>query len=228
MAYTTSGPRTNISPSDLTFNWDGCHRCLWLYYNHQIKAPVSMPLVGELADMQERSCLGKTSEELHPDLPTGKAIEHGGWVLSKNIMVNGKESDFSIRGKYDLLMEFPDGTYGIIDCKFQAKANDKSGFYSPQLEAYAFALENPAKDQPKRISHIGLLVWSPVKVRGVPAGNFGLELQCNWFPIERNPQALTERLTDFITMVTGEIPASKNGCEQCRYIATRHEIVALE
>jgi len=41
--------RVNLSPSDLTFSWDGCHRELWLYYNHQVKAPMFMPTGAELA-----------------------------------------------------------------------------------------------------------------------------------------------------------------------------------
>ena len=49
----SSARRTNLSPSALTFSWDNCHRCLWLEYNHQLRVPVTMPLVGELAEMQE-------------------------------------------------------------------------------------------------------------------------------------------------------------------------------
>ena len=48
-----SKAREFISPSDLTFSWNGCHRCLWLNYNHGVKAPSFMPLVGELSAMQD-------------------------------------------------------------------------------------------------------------------------------------------------------------------------------
>ena len=199
--------RAFISPSDLTFSWDGCHRCLWLSYKHQLRAPLFMPLVGEISEMQELNCVNKNSADLHPDLPEGKAVDEA--------------SPFAIRGKYDLLMEFPDGTHGIIDCKFQARDNDKSAFYSPQLEAYAFALEHPAKGEAKTISHIGLLVWSPVKIRGNSSGNFGMELKCSWYPIKRNPVALQE----FIKKVTGEIPPAKPKCDQCNYVANREGII---
>ncbi len=220
-----SNRRVNISPSDLTFNWDGCHRCLWLNYNHQVKAPLFMPLVGELADMQERYFIGRKSEDIHPDFPTGKVHSHGGWVQSLPIAVDGRESTFSIRGKYDLLLEFDDGTFGVIDCKFQGKNNDKSEFYTPQLEAYAFALENPAKDPARTVSMLGLLVWSPTRPGGNPTQGFHLELSWNWYPIERNPGQLEKRLTDFITMVDGDIPESKPSCEQCRYVLNRQEIL---
>ena len=44
--------REFISPSDLTFSWGSCHRCLWLNYNHGLRTPGFMPLVGDLANMQ--------------------------------------------------------------------------------------------------------------------------------------------------------------------------------
>jgi hypothetical protein len=160
--------REFISPSDLTFSWDGCHRCLWLNYNHGLKAPSFMPLVGELSALQEGHFHGASSSKLHPAIPEGKVIDRGGWVKSAPIEYNGKPSPYAIRGKYDLLMEFTDGTYGIIDCKFQGRDNDKSAFYSPQLEAYAFALENPASNKVMKVSVIGLLVWSPKKPQGDP------------------------------------------------------------
>ena len=225
MIQLSENARANISPSDLTFSWNGCHRCLWLYYNEQIKAPLFMPLVSEIAEMQEVSCIGKTSADLHPDIPEGKVLQHGGFVMSKPIEVDGVATPFAIKGKYDLVMAFPDGTYGVIDCKFQARASDKGQFYSPQLEAYAFALENPAKGEAKTISSLGLLVWSPVKIRGNSSGNFGMELSCNWYPIKRDPEALQARLAEFIGVITGEVPESKSNCDQCKYIANRQAIL---
>ena len=131
--------REFISPSDLTFSWGSCHRCLWLNYNHGLRTPGFMPLVGDLANMQENYFAGKTCADIAPVLPAGKVADLGGWVKSSFINVAGKPTKYAIRGKYDLLIEFADGTYGIIDCKFQAKDSDKTDLYQPQLEAYAFA-----------------------------------------------------------------------------------------
>jgi hypothetical protein len=217
--------RSNISPSDLTFSWDGCHRCLWLYYNHQVKAPMFMPTVAELADLQETYFKNKTTADMHPDMPAGKIVDHGGWVQSVPIQVDGVDSHLAIRGKYDLLLEFPDGTYGIIDCKMQARASDKSSFYSPQLEAYAFALENPAKGEPKKISVLGIYSWSLNQAWGNVQHGFGYRVNSAWYPVERNPIALQKRLVDFVTVVNGAMPESKPSCDQCRYISERDSIV---
>ncbi len=223
-----SKAREFISPSDLTFSWDNCHRCLWLYYNHGLKAPSFFPLVGELSALQEGHFASATSKDLHPDIPEGKVVGKGGWVKSTPIPVNGNASPFAIRGKYDLLMEFSDGTYGVIDCKFQGKDNDKSEFYSPQLEAYAFSLENPASDAPKKVSVLGLLVWSPKKPVGNPSDGFNLELNSSWFPIKRDPAGLSNRLTEFITMVSGPAPSRDSSCENCKFISERREVFGAE
>lgn len=223
-----SKAREFISPSDLTFKWNGCHRCLWLQYNHSIQAPITMPLVGDLATMQENHFAGAHSSLLHPAIPEGKVLDRGGWVRSLPIDYNGNPSPYAIRGKYDLLMEFADGTYGVIDCKFQARDNDKSDFYSPQLEAYAFSLENPAKGEPKKVSVLGLLVWAPQKSLGNPNSGFSLSLSNSWYPIKRNPLGLQERLSDLIEMISGPTPTRDSQCELCKFISERREIFGAE
>ena len=220
--------REFISPSDLTFSWGGCHRCLWLSYNHGLRTPGFMPLVGDLATMQENYFAGKTTADIAPVLPEGKVKDLGGWVKSSLINVNGAASKYAIRGKYDLLIEFADGTFGIIDCKFQAKDSDKTDLYQPQLEAYAFALENPASGEAKKVSLMGLLVWSLIEPAGDVTKGFGLKLKHTWRPIERNPNALQERLTDFITVVDAKMPNSKPACDMCNYLNSRKEFIGAE
>jgi hypothetical protein len=185
-------------------------------------------LVGELSALQENHFSNADSSALHPDLPSGKVVGRGAWVKSIPIPFNGNPSPYAIRGKYDLLMKFEDGTYGIIDCKFQGKDNDKSEFYAPQLEAYAFALENPASGDEMKISLMGLLVWSPKRPVGDPGSGFNLELNSSWFPIKRDPGALQNRLTEFITMISGPTPIRDSGCDTCKFISDRREVFGAE
>jgi hypothetical protein len=220
--------REFISPSDLTFSWGSCHKCLWLNYNHGLRTPGFMPLVGDLANMQENYFAAKTTADIAPVLPAGKVADLGGWVKSSFIDVNGSPTKYAIRGKYDLLIEFADSTFGIIDCKFQAKDSDKTDLYQPQLEAYAFALENPAAGPAKKVSLMGLLVWSLLEPAGDVTKGFGIKLKHTWRPIARNPEALSQRLTDFITVVSGAMPAAKDNCDMCKYITTRREFIGAE
>jgi len=220
--------REFISPSDLTFSWGSCHKCLWLNYNHGLRTPGFMPLVGDLANMQEQYFAKKTTADIAPVLPEGKVADLGGWVKSSLINVAGSPTKYAIRGKYDLLIEFADGTYGIIDCKFQAKDSDKTDLYQPQLEAYAFALENPASGEAKKVSLMGLLVWSLLEPAGDVTKGFGLKLKHTCRPIARNPEALATRLTDFITVVGGKMPVAKDNCDMCNYLTNRREFIGAE
>jgi hypothetical protein len=220
--------REFISPSDLTFSWGSCHKCLWLNYNHGLRTPGFMPLVGDLANMQEQYFAKKTTADIAPVLPEGKVADLGGWVKSSLINVAGSPTKYAIRGKYDLLIEFADGTYGIIDCKFQAKDSDKTDLYQPQLEAYAFALGNPAAGESKKVSLMGLLVWSLLEPAGDVTKGFGLKLKHTWRPIARNPEALATRLTDFITVVGGKMPVAKDNCDMCNYLTNRREFIGAE
>ena len=218
-------PRAAISPSHLTYAWGSCHRCLWLQYNNSISAPIEMPLIGDLADMQEKYFIGAKTADMHPGLPEGRVHSHGGWVASQNIVVDGIDTGLFIRGKYDLLIEFADGTYGIVDCKLQKKDYDKSTFYAPQLEAYAFSLENPQKGSSKKISLVGLYTWSLDRASGNLSAGFGYRVNSSWFPAERNPIALQERLSDLVRMVRGDCPPAKDGCSVCDYVMARREVL---
>ena len=98
-------------------------------------------------------------------------------------------------------------------------------FRSPQLEAYAFALENPAKGEAKKISSLGIYSWSLDRASGNLNVGFGYRVNVAWYPVERNPMALQKRLVEFVGVVNGSMPESKQSCDQCRYISERDSIV---
>ena len=219
MASELGSAREFISPSDLTFSWDGCHRCLWIYYNHSLRVPAFMPLVSDLAAMQEKYFAGKSSADLAPVIPAGKVESLGGWVKSTNIEVNGSKTKFAIRGKYDLLMKFEDGTYGIIDCKFQAKDSDKTDLYGPQLEAYAYSLENPAVGAGQPVDSMGLLVWNPDHAEAD-----GFKIRQKYVPVPRDTVRFNALVEDLITMLEGDIPNSGVDCPTCKFLKARNAL----
>jgi hypothetical protein len=55
-----------------------------------------------------------------------------------------------------------------------------------------------------------------------------LKLKHTWRPIARNPAALATRLTDFITVVSSQMPAAKDNCDMCNYLTSRREFIGAQ
>ena len=217
--------KTFISPSDLTFGWSNCHRCLWLRYNEGVYAPMAMPLVGTLSALQEGFYARLGTQEMNPMLPTGRVVDAGGWVVSEALTVGGQETQFRIRGKYDLLVQFETGDYGVIDCKVSGSESDKASFYSPQLEAYAYALEHPESGDTRPVSHTGLLVWNPTGAGGSSTQGYSFSVDAYWQPVARDGERLATLLADFIAVISAEQPPpSASACRDCAYVASRQSL----
>lgn len=211
--------RSTIRPSDLTFGLSNCRRCLWIFYWFKVQAPVVMPLVSTLADLQEKQFQGATLQSIDPSLGDGKIVKWGEFINSKKISINGEETRWRFYGKYDILGENSDGTLAIIDCKVSDSERDSGQFYAPQLEAYAYALENPAVGEGKKVSTMGLLVWSPKT-----ADLTGFKVEQKYVPVERDSARFQTLLADLINMLEGEMPDSGEKCETCRFISNREAL----
>ena len=98
--------RDYISPSDLTFLYGECKKCFWLKYNRGISTPGFMPLVGPMSAIQEDFYRNQQSAALDNDLPKGSIAKWGETVESKPIQINGVETKWRIKGKYDLVVEY--------------------------------------------------------------------------------------------------------------------------
>lgn len=138
----------------------------------------------------------------------------------------------------DGLVQFEDGTYGVIDFKTSSVAKT-SKIYSRQLHAYAAALENPSKNsQLKRgkVSHLGLVVYEPSefhtpldengKIRGALVGNL------QHVKMEHNHEDFVNFLgevSDVLNLAEAPpAPKSKYGravysCPYCQYLHAARE-----
>ena len=217
--------RKYISPSDLTFNLSTCQRCLWLKYWFNLVPPTQFPLLGTLSQTQEESFRHAPHEQISPLLRPGKIRQWGQWVRSEFITVNGERTRWQINGKYDLLGHNEDGTVALIDCKVSDSDRDSATFYTPQLEAYAFAIERPSSSKAFDVVTMGLLVWKldgeVMNVEGKP----GFATTQHYIPVERDRQRFQDLITDLITVIEGEIPDSGEGCEVCKYLQARASIL---
>jgi hypothetical protein len=213
--------RENISPSDLTFGLSTCKRCLWIKYWYKVIMPGQFPLVGTMASLQEEHFQGADMPTIDPSLRPGKVSKWGEWVKSKPLLVNGVESRWRILGKYDLVSTNDDGTIGLIDCKVSDSERDSGQFYSPQLEAYAYSLENPAAGRAQSVASMGLLVWKPTHAVGDSLENYGFGVFQKYLPVERDQANFLRVIGEFIEVLEGDLPDSGPTCTTCTYLNER-------
>jgi hypothetical protein len=219
--------RENISPSDLTFGLSTCKRCLWIKYWYKLIMPGQFPLVGTFASMQEEHFHRADMPTIDPSLRPGTVTKWGEWVKSKPIQLNGVDTRWRILGKYDLVSTNEDGTIGLIDCKVSDSARDNGAFYSPQLEAYAYALENPAAGKPATVASIGLLVWNPVSASGENKASYGFSVTQKYLPVERDVANFLSTIEEFIRVLEGDLPDAGSECTTCTYLTSRNALDKL-
>ena len=222
--------REFIAPSDLTFGFSTCKRCIWIKYWFSFELKKDFPLVKSLSTFQEEHFRRAPMPSIDPSLPAGTVKQWGQWVKSKNIVINGVETQWKLRGIYDLLGHYDDGTVGIIDCKVSDSERDSGNFYAPQLEAYAYTLENPLSGKVFPVQTMGLLIW---KLGGVAetrpnefvSNSMGFGVNQVYVPVQRDPERLAKLLEEFITVIDGEMPDAGSQCHACNFLDGR---LALE
>jgi hypothetical protein len=166
---------------------------------------------------------------LDSSLPAGTVKQWGQWVKSKNIVINGVETQWKLRGIYDLLGHYDDGTVGIIDCKVSDSERDNGDFYQPQLEAYAYTLENPLSGKAFSVQTMGLLIWKLAGVAQTRPNEFvsnemGFGVNQVYVPVKRDPERLQKLLTDFISVIDGDFPEAGPECHACNFFSSRLEL----
>ena len=186
--------------------------------------PGQFPLVGTMAELQEEHFQGTDMPTIDPTLRPGKVTKWGEWVKSKPLVVNGAETRWRILGKYDLVATNEDGTIGLIDCKVSDNQRDNGQFYSPQLEAYAFSLENPAAGRAQTVASIGLLVWKPTTAIGTSVDDYGFGVFQKYVPVERDQANFLKVIGEFINVLEGELPDAGPECQTCNYLVARNAL----
>lgn len=216
--------REYISPSDLTFGLSTCKRCLWIKYWYKLSAPLQMPLVGTLSTLQEEKFHNADMPTIDSTLRPGTITKWGEFVKSKPLRINESETRWRILGKYDLVATNADGTLGLIDCKVSDSQRDSGAFYSPQLEAYSYALENPAAGKGQSVASQGLLIWKPVSAVGDDRSSYGFGVDQKYVAVERDTAGFLNVIEDFINVLEAELPDHGSECSTCMYLATRNAL----
>ena len=203
-----------LLPSDFAYLYEECKLCYYLKAKHGIYQP-SMPMPGVFSAINSQlqgNMVGKKLQFLSKKLPSGKVIIQEGWVESKEV----PGSNVYIKGKYDLLVERPDGSHLLVDLKISTPNDDKIDKFKTQLGAYKFALENPVRGKPFKITKLGLLIFYPEDVT-FKDGEALLHFPPKWLEVPLDEKGFFKFIKEVDKLLSGPVPAESNTCKWCQY-----------
>ncbi len=211
-----------LSPSDLTYLYDGCKFCFWLKVKFGISQP-SMPMPGifsAIAGRQKEFYANRRTKDFCRDLPDGVVLYGERPVQSKTLKFNGSKNECHIRGRFDVVIKFDDGSYGVIDCKTASPSDQKAEMYGRQLQAYAFALENPGNGALtlSPVSKLGLIFFEPSAFQQLDQEEQAFRGKAVWIEVERDDKRFIEFLREVVCVLEQDSPPeSASACVWCQH-----------
>ena len=210
-----------LSPSDLTFLWSDCKRCFYLKVVYGSGRPAAaMPAIFMRIDrLMKQHFLGLSTADISPSLPAGRVQSADGAVQSQPVVLPGRSSALYIRGKYDAVLEFADGGFGVVDFKTTEPRPEHAAFYGRQLHAYVYALEHASagKLSLKPVTSLGLLSVTPdaMERRDDRVSYLG---RAHWQAVAIDRPGFLGFLDEVAALTDGETPPPADpDCEWCRY-----------
>ena len=208
-----------LSPSDLTFSYEGCKRCFYLKVVRGIAQP-SIPLpsiFSKIAGLLKDHYDGKHTKSLHAALPPGMVILGEKYVKSSTIQIPNRDDTCYISGRFDIVLSFDDGSYGVIDFKTGNPSRESASQYRRQLQAYAYALEHPA---PKAlalspVTKLGLLYFYPSEVSQHTIEKLFYGAEITWIEIEKDEQGFLNFIDNVLDVL--ELPGAPEHSPNCQW-----------
>jgi hypothetical protein len=211
-----------LSPSDLTFLYDGCKRCFYSKMINGIFQP-SIPLpsiFSQIAGLLKNHYDGKHTSELHIALPSGIVSYGEQWVRSEIIQLPNHSATCYISGRFDIVVSFEDSTYGVIDFKTGNPNMEWKSLYSRQLHAYAYSLEHPAPNalSLSPVTRLGLLYFYPSAISQQCIERLSYDAEITWIEVEKNEQDFLEFIDEVLNVLElPQAPEASPGCQWCNY-----------
>jgi len=221
MAKTNNPPGIKISPSDLTYLYASCKRCFYLKYKHNLSQPkIPVGINNTLDSLFKKSLINKSINEfIKIPSPQGSIIETGKTIKSASISRSGK-LDCYLEGKYDALIQFDDGTYGIVDFKASKYSPDKIETFKWQLMAYQYAFTHPYHGTVYPISKMGLLFIYPADFQPFDNGNYHLPVEIHWDEVQYNEQEFLKFIYEVQDLLSHDrVPARSVDCPYCKFVS---------
>jgi len=218
-----------LSPSDFAFLYEGCKRCYYLKVVQGISQP-SIPLPAiftRMAALLKDHYDGKHTKELHPDLPLGTVRYGEKYVQSNPIQLPSHNATCFINGRFDIVVEFEDKTYGVIDFKTGKPNEEYLNLYKRQLHAYAYALENPAPGALKLspVTKMGLLYFYPSEIDQESVESLSYQAKIHWEEIPKDDEWFLEFMGEVLGVLeSSQSPYPSPNCQWCGYIDKSKDI----
>lgn len=210
-----------LSPSDLTFTWDECKYCFYMKVKHNIVLRTAFPgMFGKMANLTSAFYMDRPAKEISEQLPSGIVKYREKYVKSAPISIPGAMSQCYINGRFDAVIEFDDGSYCIVDYKTSEAKDEHVAFYSRQLTAYAYSLENPAPNalHLSPISRMGLFVITPDRFERTSTGEMIFVNRTTWMDVPRDDEAFLVFLGDVLAVLDAPTaPEPSETCGLCNY-----------
>jgi len=218
-----------LSPSDLTFLWDECPRCFYLKVVRSFNRPASAfpSIFGRIDRAMKTYYADKTATDISASLPAGKFYFAEQFIVSTPLARPGFNDTVYFSGKFDAILEFDNGSYGLIDFKTSEPKAEQIAFYARQLQAYVYALENPAPGKLRKspVTRLGLLYFSPHTLKFADEENLALHGTIAWQPIIRDDAAFMSFIDQVLTVLTlPEPPEASLNCTFCQYRRKAREL----
>jgi hypothetical protein len=188
-------------------------------------------MFGKMGDLTSNYYLNKPSSEISPDLPAGIVKYREKWVKSNPISFPDTSTQCELKGRFDAIMAFENGSYGVIDYKTSDASEEKAAFYSRQLSAYAYALENPAPGalSISPITRLGLFIITPHRFERLPNGEIAFVTKTTWMDVLRDDVTFLAFLREVVTLLDQPtLPAPAEDCGLCNYRKNYGEAGILE
>ncbi len=212
-----------LSPSQLTFAWDECPRCFYLDVVMGFKRPaMAFPKIFTRIDKLMKDLYAdQNTAAISPELPPGRVAMQGKWINSAPITFEGVEASCYLKGAFDSVLAFEDGSFAVIDFKTSTPNPAHIGFYGRQLSAYAYALEHPAEKalSLSPISKLGLLYLDPVDIaHGADHRRITYGGEVTWQEIPKNEAGFLGFLRGVLAVLSQpEPPPAAESCGFCKY-----------
>jgi ATP-dependent helicase/DNAse subunit B len=189
---------------------------------HNIAQP-SIPLPSiftQIASLLKNHYDGKHTSELHVDIPPG-AVSHGEKsVRSQIIQLPNHNDTCYISGRFDIVVSFEDGTYGVIDFKTSNPNTESANLYSRQLHAYAYALEHPDPGALTLypVTRLGLLYFYPSRVNQQSIEQLSYEADITWVEIKKDEPSFLNFIDELLDVLESPVaPEHSPNCPWCKY-----------